>query len=122
MTFSIIFGGASVIGTANAAAANDYFAPCQGRASSSPACKDAQSTSTAKNPIITIIKTAINVVSYIAGAAAIISILVNSIRFITANGNEESIAGAKRGLVYSAIGIVVIIIAQSIVSFALKKY
>jgi len=90
--------------------------------SGSSVCKDQNSAEANKNPIISIIKTAINVVSYMAGAAAVIAILISSIRFLTANGDENSIAGARRTLIFAGAGLIVVIIAQAIVAFALKQY
>lgn len=91
-------------------------------ASKSAVCQDKNSYNPDSNPVIGIIKTAINIVSYMAGAAAIIGILLSSIRFMTANGDENSISSAKKTLIYSAIGVIVVLIAQSIVAFALNKY
>ena len=91
-------------------------------ASRSSYCQDKNNTPTSTNPIISILKSAINVVSYMAGVAAVIAILISSIKFMTANGDANNISSAKRTLVFAAVGIIVVIIAQSIVAFALKKY
>jgi hypothetical protein len=91
-------------------------------ASSSSYCQDKNNAPTSTNPIISILKSAINVVSYMAGVAAVIAILISSIKFMTANGDANNISSAKRTLVFAAVGIIVVIIAQSIVAFALKKY
>jgi len=88
--------------------------------SESSVCKDQNSASKDSNPIIGIIKTAINVVSFMAGAAAVIAILISSIKFMTANGDQNSISSAKKTLVFAAVGIIVVLIAQSIVAFALR--
>ena len=91
-------------------------------ASRSSTCPDQNNAPTSTNPIISILKSAINVVSYMAGVAAVIAILISSIKFMTANGDANNISSAKSTLVFAAVGIIVVIIAQSIVAFALKKY
>lgn len=91
-------------------------------ASQSTYCQDQGKASTSNNPIIGIIKTAINIVSYMAGVAAVVAILISSIKFMTANGDQNSISSAKKTLVFAAVGIIIVLIAQSIVAFALKKY
>lgn len=91
-------------------------------ASSSSVCRDQNSAAAGSNPIIGILKTAITIVSYMAGAAAVIAILISSIKFMTANGDANSISSAKNTLVFAAVGIIVVLIAQSIVAFALKRY
>lgn len=73
------------------------------------------------NPIISIIKEAIRVISYVVGAAAIIGIVVSGIRMITANGDSSAVASARSGLIYSLIGVAVTILAQAIISYVFNK-
>ena len=73
------------------------------------------------NPVVKIIKTVINVISYIGGAAAIIALIVSSLRLILSNGDASSVTNARNGILYSLIGIGVIVLAQAIVVFVLDK-
>ena len=73
------------------------------------------------NPIIDIIKAAIEVLSFIIGAAAIITIIVSGIRMMIAGGDPNSIASARTGLVYALVGVAVVALAQLIVVFVLDK-
>ncbi len=73
------------------------------------------------NPIITILKAAINVISVILGAAAIIILLVGSIHFITAGGDANSVASARNSVLYALIGLAIAALAQTIVVFVLDK-
>ncbi|HEX7633404.1 MAG TPA: hypothetical protein VF401_03695 [Candidatus Saccharimonadales bacterium] len=77
--------------------------------------------SDAKNPVVQILKGAINLLSLIVGFAAIIGLLISSIRIMTSGGEGSKVASARAGLVYSLIGIVVVALAQAIVVFALKN-
>ena len=45
------------------------------------------------------------------GAAAVIGIVVSGLRFILANGDSGSIATARSGLIFSLVGVVVVILA-----------
>ena len=95
---------------------------CKGAGKDSTFCKDQAANKDSKqNPIIGIIKTAIMIVSYMAGAAAVIGILFNSIRFMTSGGDSGKIASAKNGLLLCIVGIAVVILSQSIVVFVLNK-
>ncbi len=119
ITFS--FPALALSGTATAA---DVFQTCNGTASNTSVCKDAGNqggNNGNNNPIIDIIKAAINVLSYIIGAAAIIGIVVSGIRMMMANGDSQAVASARSGLVYSLIGIAIVILAQALVAWVLSK-
>lgn len=119
ITFS--FPALAVSGTAAAA---DVFQSCNGSAAGSTVCKDAGNqggNNGNNNPIVDIIKAAINVLSYIIGAAAVIGIVVSGIRLMTAGGDSQAVASARSGLIYSLIGIAVVVLAQALVAWVLGK-
>lgn len=117
LLFSI---SAPVVISANAAAVNVFSAPCS-KIPDSSVCQDAKAQGKNDNPLINIVSGIINILSYLTGIAAIIGIIANGLRFILANGNPESIAGARSGLLYSVVGVVVAVIAQGIVVFVLNN-
>lgn len=84
-------------------------------------CQDVNNQDGATNPIIGIIKSAVRIVSYITGAAAIILIILSSIRFIASGGDSGKISQAKGALIYALVGIVITALAQVIISFVLNK-
>lgn len=91
----------------------------EGNASASPVCQD-----TPDNPVFGsegILTKAINFISIFVAVAAVIMIIVSGLRMILSSGNPEKVAGAKNGVIYSLIGLVVALIAQSIVVFVLNK-
>lgn len=51
----------------------------------------------------------------LSGTIALLFIIINGFRYITARGNEEQAAGARKGLQWSIIGLVIIILAYVIV-------
>ncbi|MCL4358104.1 hypothetical protein M1512_04415 [Patescibacteria group bacterium] len=87
-------------------------------------CKDvtAQSkTGANQNPVLRLIKDAIDILSFAVGAASIIIIIISAFRFITASGDSNALASARRGLLAAIIGIVIVALAQSIVIFVLDN-
>jgi hypothetical protein len=85
-------------------------------------CKEIQSQSgTTQSPIVRLIGVIISVLSYVIGAAAIIGIIVSSLRMILANGDSGGIASARSSIIYCLIGLAIAAIAQSIVIFVLNK-
>jgi hypothetical protein len=95
---------------------------CGGNASNTDVCNDVgKQKSNGTNPVIRILKAAINVVSYIAGIAAIIGIIASGLRLILAGGDANAAASARTGLTYSLVGIAIVAIAQIIVAFVLNR-
>lgn len=89
-----------------------------GRAVKSAVCSVG---SNASNPFLTLINSVTSLIAYAAGATAVIFLLIGSIKYIASNGDPNSIKSAKNTIIYSLIGIIVIVIARSIIIFALSK-
>lgn len=70
--------------------------------------------------VYTTIKTAVNVLSFLAGAIAVIMIVVAGVKFVTSGGESNAVSSAKNTLVYAIIGLVVVALAQAIVHFVLN--
>lgn len=108
-----------------AAAVNPFSNTCNsgGAGSGSTVCRSVrdQQNNNNENPIIKIIRGAINVISFIVGIAAIIGLVVSGIRFMTAGGDSNAVASARSGLIYSLVGIAVVALSQAIVLFALGR-
>lgn len=121
----VLFGLAMALLTPTAlipesvSAANVFSKPCSAQPNSS-VCKEVSGSSNT-NPFIDIIKTAINIISILTGIAAVIGIMVSGLRMILAGGNAESVASARSGLIYSMVGVVVVVLAQAIVVFVLNR-
>jgi Type IV secretion system pilin len=67
------------------------------------------------------IPTMISVVLGIAGALAVLMIVLSGLRYITAAGNPERISKAKNGIIYSLVGLAVAITAEAIVAFVANR-
>lgn len=55
----------------------------------------------------------------VAGAIAVIIIIVGGIRYITSTGDSARIKAAKDTILYAVIGLVVVILARAIVAYVL---
>lgn len=81
-------------------------------------------TDSATDPGDTVIGVAtvvINILSLIVGVASVIVIIISGLRFITSGGDSSQTAAARQGIIYAIVGLVVVILAQSIVAFVLTR-
>jgi hypothetical protein len=77
--------------------------------------------STAPKSLSDTIKTVVEVLSIVAGAAAVIMIIVGGFRYVTSAGNPEQTKGARNTIVYALVGLLVVALAQLIVHFTLNS-
>lgn len=68
------------------------------------------------------VKTAINVILYILGSAAVIMIIYSGILYVMSGGDENNVKKAKSTLMYSVIGLVVALLAYAIVNFVITRF
>jgi hypothetical protein len=104
-----------------AAAPPDAIPNCGvGSAAGTPdVCGGAKSTTT--DPVISILKAAIDVISILTGAFAVIFIIIAGLRLVISGGDTNGVAAARSALMYAVVGIIVTSIAQTIVVFVLDK-
>jgi Type IV secretion system pilin len=77
--------------------------------------------SSSANGLTTVIQLIINIISVIAGIAAVIMIMVAGLRYITSGGDASKVAGAKSAIVYAIVGLLVVAFAQLIVRYVAKQ-
>ena len=113
---------AGVVGAVNVGATRVAYADakadiCQGvgLADGSSGCAESGVT------VQSAVKTAISLLSYVAGIAAVFMIIVAGVRYITSNGDPSGVKGAKDAIIYAIVGIIVVVISQSIVKFVLNS-
>lgn len=68
-----------------------------------------------------IVTTVIDVLSIIVGIVAVIMIIVGGLKYITSGGDSNSITSAKNTIMYAVVGLVIVILAQTIVKFVVSK-
>lgn len=123
--FSIFLSLAAVLAISSPVAAVDVFRPCNNASTDTAVCNEVSnqnvSSSSGSNPIIATLKTVINLVSLVVGAASVIIIIISGLRMVLAGGDPKAVASARNGVLYALIGIAVTVLAQSIVAFVLNK-
>ena len=113
-------------GTALSAQAKDILGPgadCSGSngTGSSAVCSDtsAANKNASDNPIVDKLHQITNIIARVAGAAAILLLLVGSLQYITANGDSSKAANARNTIIYALVGVVVVFLAAAIIEFML---
>lgn len=63
----------------------------------------------------------INVFSFVVGIAAVIMIMVGGFKYITSQGDANSISSAKNTILYAIVGLVIVAFAQVIVRYVIGR-
>jgi len=63
----------------------------------------------------------LNIVFVIMGAVAFLMVVIGGFRYTIAGSNSDNVSSARRQIIYSVVGLVVIALAASIVNFALGR-
>jgi hypothetical protein len=102
--------------TVYAASAKD--AVCEGAqmTTSAVAC-----SSTSGDSVKKVIKLAIQIFQMIVGIIAVFMLITAGLGYVTSGGDGAKTKSAKDRILYSAIGLVVVVLAQIIVSFVLNR-
>lgn len=62
-----------------------------------------------------------NTVYFVVGIVAVISIIIGALRYASANGDSSIIQRAKNTILYSVIGLIVVISAAAVTSFVINN-
>jgi hypothetical protein len=68
-----------------------------------------------------LIKSIINILSVLVGAAAVIMIIIGGFRYVTSAGSDTGVQAAKKTILYAIVGLIIVALAQVIVHFVLKS-
>lgn len=74
-----------------------------------------QTCDTGASKVTNVVKTAVSILSYIVGIAAVIMVILAGFKYTTSGGDSNKISSAKTTLVYALIGLVVAALAQVLV-------
>lgn len=66
------------------------------------------------------INTAINIFSSVVGIAAVIMVMYAGFRYVVSGGGE-GIKGAKSTLIYAVVGVVIVVLSQTLVKYILTQ-
>ncbi len=72
------------------------------------------------DPLTSQVTNIVNTLIFAAGIIAVIFIIVGGVRYITSQGDEKGVEGAKNTILYAVIGLVVVVLAFAIVNFVLQ--
>jgi uncharacterized membrane protein len=74
-----------------------------------------------EKPVVQTIAAAVQILSFIVGIVAIISIILAGFKYITSGGDSNRVGNAKQTLIYAIVGIIVAALAQVLVHFVLYQ-
>ena len=122
----LLFTALTMFFVATPALASAAFDPfggslCNGKRANSAVCEEKANKG---NPISGpdgILAKITNIVAYVAGAAAIILIVISGIKYITSGGDPGKVSSAKDTLVNALIGLVVIVLARALIIYIVVK-
>lgn len=90
---------------------------CTGRGESSPACQSDNDDPIAGSDGV--IMRVVNILSWVTGAVAILMGVYAGLKYVLANGDSNSIAGARNTILYALIGVVIFAASQLIIRFVI---
>lgn len=65
------------------------------------------------------VRVVLEILSWVAGIAAVIMIIVAGLKYITSGGDSSKVASAKSSLIYAIVGIIIVALAQFLVRFVI---
>ncbi|CAN5657945.1 hypothetical protein BH23PAT2_BH23PAT2_06020 [soil metagenome] len=71
--------------------------------------------------VLDVASTVLDIFSYVIGVAAVVVLFISGVKFATSAGDPAKISNARNTIIYALIGIVVAVLAQSIVLFVLDR-
>lgn len=100
-------------------AANVFQSCATTKLSQTNLCKSIKTSNSSTNPVVTVIGSIIKILEFIAGILAVIMATVSAYRFTTSQGDPNNVKQARQTLTFAIIGIVVVLISQTILSFVI---
>lgn len=99
--------------------------PLQGACSNANAklTSSACQGSNGNNPLVGeagLLTKASRIIAYIAGIAAVILMIIGGLMYVLSDGDAGKVSSAKNTILYAAVGLVIVVIAQAIVLFVIN--
>lgn len=118
---SLFLLGLLLVGScAQTAVAKDILQDVCPAGSTSETCQ----SNTTKNPLTGtdgLLYEVATVIAIVAGIAAIIMMMIGGVRYISSGGDTQKITSAKQTIVGALVGLVIIVLAQTIITFVIKR-
>lgn len=99
------------------AATGSIDAVCEGVTGVGGGCTQQEASRVGKT-----IKTALRIMQVIAGVLAVFYLVSAGLKFITSSGSSEGVKSARSTILYTAIGILIIMLSEAIIRFVLKRF
>lgn len=117
----VLFAAVSFGQHAYAASFNPFAKTCDADTAGAAGCPQTPIT---ENPITGpngIISKVANIIAAVGGVVAVAMIVYGGLQMILSGGESQKVANGRNIIIYSAVGIVVIIMARAIIGFVLIK-
>jgi hypothetical protein len=88
----------------------------------STVCKTGSSTESPLTGPNGVLVKAANLMALIAGAVAVIFLILGGLKYVSSNGAPDQISRAKESIIYALVGLIVIGLARAIIGFVLNKF
>lgn len=109
----------SLVADAGVFAYDPVVEGCRRGGGNSVYCSSGSSTNPLTGQDGLILKVA-NIIAIVAGAAAVIIIVLAGLRYVTSGGSAEDISGAKRTIIYAIVGLLVIAMSRFILGLIMS--
>lgn len=124
--FFLLFGASLILtlsaGAHASAQTNPFRDVCrEGQARNSEVCTNEGRTSDPLTGTTGIFYNVSRIISLIAGVAAVIIIIVGGLYMMLANGDSAKIANGRNAVIYAIVGLIVIVVAQSIITLVVNR-
>ena len=86
----------------------------------SPTCQSRTKVNPLKGTDGTLYKISM-IMAVVSGVAAVIMIIVSGFKYITSGGDTQKTAAAKQTLIGAVVGLVIIVLAQTIITFVVNR-
>ncbi len=116
--------GMPLLATAPARAVDVISPVCDKVRTERPGVCDDAVSGAKTNPIIGeggVLRVGIALLSFLAGLSAIVIIIVSGIKIIFSNGDGNTMATARKQLIYAVVGLAVVLISSTIVTLVLNR-
>lgn len=82
-------------------------------------CEEEIDASKESQTLGSVVETALNILTWVAGIAAVFVLIIAGIRYVVSGGSSSGVTGAKNMIIYALIGVVIALLAQIIVRFVI---
>jgi hypothetical protein len=80
-----------------------------------------ESVNQSGSSISSVIAGALNLLTFVAGVATVIMVIIAGFKYLTSQGDASSVSNAKSTLLYALIGIVIVVLSQTIIFFFINS-